>query len=293
MTVSYYTKDIPGSISYDKIEISRSWHCTLYNVTWEYGNVEVQLPKITLGNPLWDLYYGTAMPVETSKGQLFYKKNLLLDSICGEIFFTNKNKTLTLFKKSQIHCSIVENGTKTFLNHGVIPPFSAEKVTLTLEKGSIDTTNTKHQQLSGNLALHTLDCTENHLLSVILKMLKREPQARIPVSCGDIHFIMENGIAAFRKTPFLVDQDYTILSKGTVNFNQATLNISVGLVADSIKKAFDIQYLPDGYIIPFTIDGSISNPKYHTKNAIASIAAIILLKKISPESRTFPKTQPF
>ncbi|MCH9617139.1 MAG: hypothetical protein SP4CHLAM5_04910 [Chlamydiia bacterium] len=294
MAVNHYTKDLPGTITYDSVYITgRTWEPSLYNFTWKYKDIELKLPVIALEGSLWELYNGTSTPIKTFKGKLFYKNKLLLDDIMAKIFFAGKDQTVSLSKESLVHCSIIEGGTKAFLNHGVVPPFSAEKVTLTLKKGSINRENKKIHNLSGSLALGTLDCTENHLLSVILKMLKSQPQARIPVNCGTINFMVDNGIASYRKTPFLVDEEYTVVSKGTVNFNQSTLNISVGLMADSIKKAFDIQYLPDNYIIPFKIDGTISNPKYHTKNALASIAAIILLKKISPETRKFPKSYTF
>jgi hypothetical protein len=294
MAVNHYTKKLPGTITFDSVYITgRTWEPSLYNFTWNYKDIELKLPVIALDNSLWALYNGASTPIKTFKGKLFYKKKLLLDDIIAKIFFTSKDKTLALSKESLVHCSIIEDGTKAFLNHGVIPPFSADKVSLTLKKGSINTADKKHHNLSGTLELGALDCTENHLLSIILKMLKRQPQARIPVSCGAINFIVDNGIASYRKTPFLVDEDYTIVSKGTVNCSASTLNISVGLMADSIKRAFDIQHLPDNYMIPFKIDGPIANPKYHTKNAIASIAAIILLKKISPETRTLPKSHSF
>ena len=293
MGISHYTKSMPGSITFKEAEITSDHHFLLYDFSWSHKDIVVKIPLLKIDAPITSIYSGEQIPIILPKGQMFYKRQLLLDNIRGSISFTKKENILSLSRKCSIDCSIVESGTKAFLNHSIIPPFSGDNVTLTLKKGSFNTEKKNHYNLSGILSLHTLSCTENHLLSVILKILKSEPQSRIPVSCGDIIFAIENGIASYRKTPFLVDSIYNIVSKGTVNFPSNSLNLSVGILADAIKRAFNIGHLPDNYMIPFKIDGKISKPTYHTKEALASIAAIILLKKIAPESRTLPKSSSF
>ncbi|MCH9811853.1 hypothetical protein K0U07_03705, partial [bacterium] len=198
-----------------------------------------------------------------------------------------------LSRKSAITASVIEEGTAKFTSHSIIPPFSARRASLHLDKGSMLIQNKKKFNLIGTLALGTLECNKNHLLSTTIKLLKLQPQATIPVTCGNIHFIIQDGIGSFRKTAFVIDKEFLVMSKGTANFVNETLNIDIGLMADSIERAFGVSFLPQGYMIPFKVDGTFANPKFHTKKAIANIATILLLKQVAPNMRKLPAAGSF
>ena len=293
MAVDYYLKELPGSTSYKEIEISDAFHLKIKEVSWKHGHVEVRLPEVHIDNSIFAMVAGEEIPLTTKQGRLYYKGALLLEDLSAKIFAKQDKEKYSLSRRSALTASVIEEGTAKFSSHHIIPPFSAQRVSLHLDKGSMLIENKKKFDLAGTLALGTLECNKNHLLSTIVRLLRLQPPATVPVTCGNIHFIIQDGIGSFRKTAFVIDQEFLVMSKGTANFVKERLNMDIGLMSASLEQAFGIDFLPPGYMVPFKVDGTFANPQFHTKKAIAHIAAILLLKAVSPEKRTLPATKSF
>ena len=238
-------------------------------------------------------YFPVAFAFSFKDSFYYHKDKVLISDLASDIHIHQQQKTLVLTEPCSLTGRFEEEGTRAFIDHNLIPPFSSQTVSLDIKRAHISNLSLKTLSLRGSLNLYTLQCSKNNLLTVILCMLKQKPQENIPVNCGTIPFSAENGVLVYGKTPFLLDNTFEVISKGTVNLISDSLNILVGFTTDSLTKAFDLTNLPDGYIVPFSIRGSIHNPKFDTAQAIKNIAIILLLEKVAPEHRRYPKTQSF
>ncbi|MCH9621389.1 MAG: hypothetical protein S4CHLAM20_08090 [Chlamydiia bacterium] len=289
----YLTRNIPGKFTVSRIEYSLFQGSYIDGISWENDNAKVYCPKLYMNTSLYSFVLSKDATFSFENGSIYYKQAPLLEKLSSTIDLKFRSNNLILKNPSKITCKVNEKGTKTFVNHAIIPPFSAQKVEFDLHSGSLKNYQFKNLKLKGVLSLHTLQCTKNHLLASILALLKQAPSQDITVKCGDINFTLDNGILGYTKTPFILDNAFEILSKGTVNMINEQINIVLGFTTESLSKAFNLTSLPPGYIVPFTVKGTYHNPKFDTKQAAKNIALIILLEKIAPDQRSYPKPAPF
>ena len=189
--------------------------------------------------------------------------------------------------------AVIEEGVEAFTNHVLIPPFSSPAISFHLSTGELHTESKNSLRLEGDLRLGVLKCGDNYLLTTILNLLRGKTPTTISVECGIIPFIFQNGVVSFERTHFLIDSTFEIVSFGTANLMSDALNIHVGLTTSSLIRAFDLTCLPPGYMVPFTIKGTTHKPQIQTKEALKTIATLLLLEKIDPQYRVYPKTQSF
>lgn len=286
--LSYYTQDIPGKLDFEGSELNLLSSSKLSGITWKQDNNRLTIPELIISTPLISYIFNKNITYGFKDGTLYYKGRPLVEKIKTAMAVNLTQTSIALTMPAKMTCEISERGTRAFINHILIPPFSAPKVTLSLDKMSIKEFKLKTLKIEGNLDLGELRCARNHLLSVTLGLLKQKSQDSVTIKCGNIHFTSEKGIVAYPVTPFLLDNTFEILSKGTIDLIQDKVNISLGFTTQSLSRAFNLTALPDGYIVPFTITGSTHKPRIHTSQAIKNIATIILLEKIAPDQRIYP-----
>ncbi|MCH9811670.1 hypothetical protein K0U07_02780, partial [bacterium] len=73
IAIDYYTKELPGNITYKEIQITDAFHLKLKGVTWKHEHVELRLPEVTINNSIFGMVGGEEIPCTTKKGRLYYK----------------------------------------------------------------------------------------------------------------------------------------------------------------------------------------------------------------------------
>ncbi len=290
---SLLSKNHPGKFSINDIHLSYFNDQIIDGFTWEDQHSKLSLPSLTVNASLISILLNGKLPIDFEQGTLLYKKKKLFTNIKASLPLLSKGSHLMASSPCFVKGDIELEGTNAYTNHILIPPFSAKEVLLTVDTLNWNTEKIKSLKMKGSLALNRLSCSKNHLLSVILCLLRQPIDREVSVDCGKIEFATDDGILVYTKTPFLLDECFEIVSKGTVNMVADQLNLAIGLTTDSLINAFGLCSLPEGFMIPFKINGSIHNPTIDTKPALASIAALLLLKKIDPSSRTYPKNNSF
>jgi hypothetical protein len=279
---------LPGIFLMENVQIDPFSGLLLEGVTWEYKDTKVLIPSLELNSSLFSLLIQGKSWVIFNNGRVFYKNKLLISNLKSIAAIEFNSEQLSLKEACSINGKIHKEGTEEFTNHTLIPTFSANSFSLDLEKGTISKTGLSSLNIFGNLNLNTLTCEKNKLLKITLALLRQSVSKNMDIECGNISFKILNGIAAFAPTPFIIDHSYDVLSKGTINLISGNLNVLIALTTSSLIKAFDIFDLPEGYLIPFTINGTINNPNIEIKEAAKAIVTLLLLKKIDPESRHYP-----
>jgi hypothetical protein len=283
-------KNHPGKFSIEDIHLNYFSGQVIKGFSWEDNHSKLYLPSLTVNASIISILLNGKLPTDFQQGTLLYKNKKLFTNITASLPLLSKGSHLMSSSPCYVKGDIELEGTNAYTNHVLIPPFSAKEVLLTVDTLNWNTEKIKSLKMKGSLSLNRLSCCKNHLLSVILCLLRQPIDREVSVECGKIEFATDDGILLYKKTPFLLDECFEIVSKGTVNMVADQLNLSIGLTTDSLINAFGLCSLPEGYMIPFKINGSIHNPNIDTKPALASIAALLLLKKIDPNSRTYPKT---
>jgi hypothetical protein len=286
-------KNIPGNIFIENITIDPFEGIVLDEFIWENKNTKVLIPSLKLNSSLFSLLIPKKTMLIFENGKVFYKEKILISKLKTFAPIEFNDEQILLKHLCLIDGKIHKEGTEKFINHTLIPSFSSEFFSLQLEEGLVKKTGISSLNTKGKLNLNTLCSEKNILLTLILNLLKQPVCINTKIDCGTICFKIINGITVFDPTPFVIDDTYDILSKGMINFVSGNLNISVAFTTSSLIKAFDIDCLPEGFLIPFTIGGTIAKPKIEIKDAAKAIAALLVLKKIDPEIRIYPKVKPF
>jgi hypothetical protein len=284
---------IKGTLQVEGIEFNWFSDLTLKNLRWQDQNTEVKIPSLVIHTPLIPFLLKKGIDYHFVDATLYYKEKPLLNRVEGSLTLVYDQNKLTLVKPALVTSEVIEEGVEAFTNHILIPPFSSPLISLQLFSASLNTESKSSLKLQGELRLGSLRCKENHLLSVILNLLRQKVPKAITIECGKIPFIIENSIASFDKSPFLIDNTFEILSLGTINLLSDALNIHVGLTTSSLIRAFDLTFLPPGYMVPFMIKGTTHSPQIIVKEALKTIGILLLLEKIDPQHRVYPKTQSF
>lgn len=291
--VYYKLKDVPGKINVDDVDIDFFSYIHLKGFSWEYSDYRLELPNLEINDSILSLFLEKKYPLNITNGLVTHKTKKLLTNLKSELTIRRREDAFNLTKPCSISASVEKEGTKTYTNHSLIPSFSAKKVSLDLDKASVSKKEIKTLNMQGSLNLNTLDCSKNHLLSVILALLQEKPKHTIPVTFDPIHFAIDSGIASYRQTNFIIDNAFDLITKGTINFVSEKINMHLALTSDSLARAFDFADLPEGYMIPFTIKGSLKKPKLDTSGAVKTIALLLLQKKINPKQRKLPNAGSF
>ena len=77
----------------------------------------------------------------------------------------------------------------------------------------------------------------------------------------------------------LVANSLHLCSWGDIELEKGRLDMSLGLTADTLRKAFGIRNLADDYVLKIQLKGTVAEPKLATSAALAKIAALLAAQK--------------
>lgn len=90
---------------------------------------------------------------------------------------------------------------------------------------------------------------------------------------------ISNGIASLERTEILIDKRIEICSWGDVNIPGDSVQMVIGIPAETIKKVFGIKDLPSKYVLQLPMYGPLNNIKIDSSKATSKIGALMLWKK--------------
>lgn len=86
---------------------------------------------------------------------------------------------------------------------------------------------------------------------------------------------LKNGLLYLDRTEILLDGRYHICLWGTIDLAKKWVKLTVGLTAQSLKKALGISNLPESYVLQVPLEGPFGNVELKKGSVVAKIALLI------------------
>lgn len=93
-------------------------------------------------------------------------------------------------------------------------------------------------------------------------------------------FQLQNGRLQLSRVDALVSKSIHLCTWGDIDIKNDDLQMTLGLPGDTLERSFNIRNLSDSYVLKIPIRGSIKDPQFETKGAIAKIAILSTSKHI-------------
>jgi hypothetical protein len=93
-------------------------------------------------------------------------------------------------------------------------------------------------------------------------------------------FSLQNGLLKLSRVDALISKSIHLCTWGDIDIRNDDLQMTLGLPADTLQESFNIHNLSRTYVLKIPIRGSIQNPQFETKGAIAKIAIMSTSKHI-------------
>ncbi len=121
-------------------------------------------------------------------------------------------------------------------------------------------------------------CESDGGLEKMLKLLKSKKTKGkdLEVWFAPIDLSISQGIVEIERSEILLDKQYEIAFWGPINIPSNSVNMTLGITADTLKNALGIKGLPKDYMLKFPIKGSLNNVEVSTGSATTKIAALML-----------------
>ena len=143
-----------------------------------------------------------------------------------------------------------------------IAPYTAEKIAIpdaTIELGKISCRN----EGNVNIALG------------LLKSRQFDKNGELSLWFAPIDFSIKQGLVNVERTEILIADTFDICIWGTVDLPKDYVNMTLGLTAPTLDKAFGIKKLPDNYLLTIPMKGPADDVKINTSKATAKVALLL------------------
>ena len=108
----------------------------------------------------------------------------------------------------------------------------------------------------------------------LIDMFKLQSSNQVPMWFAPLDFRIQNGVMGIGRTEILYDLSYQIATWGRIDFNRSYVDMTLGLTAQSLNRAFGL-ILPPDYVLTVDMKGPFGNVKVDKGAAIAKIALIV------------------
>jgi hypothetical protein len=122
-------------------------------------------------------------------------------------------------------------------------------------------------------------------LNNLLNILKPVSSDRLTIWFTPLYFQMNQGKFIAKRVDMLIAYQYPLASWGTFDLNSRQLNMVLGLNAQSLKSAFNIQGLDSNSMLQIPIVGNNGDIQLDKKKATARISALMAQSQGSAEGR--------
>ena len=86
---------------------------------------------------------------------------------------------------------------------------------------------------------------------------------------------VKKGIVDVERADILLAETFDIALWGTINPIKNNVDMTLGLTADCLSKAFAITNIPPDYVLQIPMTGTLSDVKINTGKATAKVAALL------------------
>ncbi len=121
-------------------------------------------------------------------------------------------------------------------------------------------------------------CESDGGLEKMLKLLKskKTKSKDLEVWFAPIDLSISHGIIEIERSEILLDKQYDIAFWGPIDIPRNSVNMTLGITADTLKNALGIKGLPKDYMLKLPIKGTLNNVEVSTGSATTKIAALML-----------------
>lgn len=177
--------------------------------------------------------------------------------------------------------------SKPFYAEGLLPPndtiplYSHSLITLSIPKAQT-TLPLQIEELkvpSGRFELGQVLCRNTNALQQTLSLLRAnpstEPNGDLSLWFAPADFSLTGGVLSLERTEILVAHAFAIALWGNIDLSKNRVNMTLGLTAPTLAKAFQLHHLPDDYVLCISVKGSLDDIKIGTAEAITKITLLI------------------
>jgi hypothetical protein len=193
----------------------------------------------------------------------------LNDTIYAQITLTPEIAKLLLKDINPLSSSAIEAGSPLTLEIGQ-DNFSLPLIPFSLKDGVIP-----HMKIE----LGKIFCENKGNLSDLMGILKLtgvSKEKRLETWFSPINISLEHGLITCERTDILLADAYQICTWGTIDLVNDDVNLTLGLTADCLKKAFKIKNLPNTYVLQIPMTGSLNDVHVNTALATTKVATLLL-----------------
>ncbi len=137
---------------------------------------------------------------------------------------------------------------------------------------------------SGRLELGKITCHNEGNLNTTLGLLKQSQYSKnqdLELWFAPLDFHLNQGIMDCERTEILLANSYQICTWGNVNFISRWVDMTLGLTASCLKKAFGIEDLPSSYVLQIPMEGPLDDVKIDTSKATSKVTTLLLWQQKS------------
>ncbi len=137
------------------------------------------------------------------------------------------------------------------------------------------------------IELGQLTCENQGTFQITLGLLKSKQLAKdkqLELWFAPIELGIGGGIVNIERSEILVAETYEVATWGSLNLNDETVDMVLGLTSQCLNKAFSIKDLPPDYVMHIPMTGKMNDVQINTKAATAKIAALLIWQQQSDAS---------
>jgi len=129
---------------------------------------------------------------------------------------------------------------------------------------------------NGFLDMGQIECRSNKPLNSLVTLLKdKNPSNQFNLWFTPVAFQLKEGVLRTGRMDALLDHSIHVCTWGSINIIKDSLNMFLGIPADTLSHLFGIKSVHPNYVLKIPIHGSIQEPELETGIATAKIAAMV------------------
>lgn len=128
------------------------------------------------------------------------------------------------------------------------------------------------------IELGKIYCKNEGNVNITLGLLKSQELGRdqdLNLWFAPIDLHIQQGLIDLERTEILLNHTFDIALWGKLNLVQDTIDMLLGLTANTLRKAFGVKNLPENYVLTIPLRGKMDNVKIDTGKATGKIALLL------------------
>jgi len=201
-----------------------------------------------------------------------------------ELFGNLKNGNILLTQPLQFQVKATPEFGKAIL-HDILPLFSEvvsadHPLQITIDPLGFSLPlfpfNLRSFQIKkGTMTLGKITFRNSGTTKLLQNLFKMDAIQDISIWFTPLYFSMQKGSLKLERVDMQIGDQHPIAIWGDVNFIQDRVDLTLGLTAPALLKAFEIADLPPDYILQIPVTGTIDNASVDITKATGKITALI------------------